>query len=70
MAYEYAHMCRDGHLQIGHNDSTDELCPMCHAVSALNHIAELAGRGGPQSAIAALNEIERRAKATLRKLEI
>jgi hypothetical protein len=29
-AYQYAHMCRDGHVQIGHNDSgDDERCPVC-----------------------------------------
>jgi hypothetical protein len=26
----YPHMCRDGHQEIGHNDSRDdELCPLC-----------------------------------------
>ena len=26
----YAHMCRDGHVEIGHNDSgDDERCPVC-----------------------------------------
>ena len=31
----YAHMCRDGHVQIGHNDSSSELCPLCRVQSAL-----------------------------------
>jgi hypothetical protein len=26
-----AHMCRDGHTQIWHNDSEHELCPLCRA---------------------------------------
>src|SRR3990167_85256 len=25
----YAHMCRDGHTEIGHNDSSSEMCPLC-----------------------------------------
>lgn len=41
----YAHMCRDGHVQIGYNDSTnDELCPMCLLlveIESLNDIVEL-----------------------------
>lgn len=30
-AYPYAHMCRDGHVMIGHNDSEHEQCPLCRA---------------------------------------
>jgi hypothetical protein len=26
---EYAHMCRDGHAEIGFNDSETETCPVC-----------------------------------------
>ena len=33
---KYSHMCRDGHEEIGHNDSEHELCPLCRA---LNDIA-------------------------------
>lgn len=29
MKNEYSHMCRDGHVQIGHNDSTEDRCPVC-----------------------------------------
>lgn len=29
----YAHMCRDGHPQIGHNDSEHEMCPLCREVA-------------------------------------
>jgi hypothetical protein len=29
MKETYAHMCRDDHVQIGHNDSTEERCPVC-----------------------------------------
>jgi hypothetical protein len=30
-------MCRDDHVQIGHNDSEHEMCPLCraHAVNAM-----------------------------------
>lgn len=36
MAYSYAHMCRDGHIQIGHNDSADdEMCPLCRLLYAM-----------------------------------
>ena len=31
--YRYAHMCRDGHQQIGHNDSEHEMCPLCRALA-------------------------------------
>jgi hypothetical protein len=66
---EYAHMCQDGHIQIGHNDSgDDELCPLCYTVSALEHIAELAGRNGPPNELDAINEIERRSKTALAKV--
>ncbi len=37
----YAHMCRDGHAQIGHSDSSHEQCPLCRAMAALQTIAEL-----------------------------
>ncbi len=26
---QYAHMCRDDHPQVGHNDSEHECCPVC-----------------------------------------
>ena len=31
--FRYAHMCRDGHQQIGHNDSEHEMCPLCRALA-------------------------------------
>lgn len=35
----YAHMCRDQHIEIGHNDSgEDERCPLCQALDALEQI--------------------------------
>jgi len=37
----YPHMCRDGHIQIGHADSEHEQCPLCRAMAALQFIAEL-----------------------------
>lgn len=29
----YPHMCRDGHVQIGHSDSENEMCPLCVALA-------------------------------------
>lgn len=31
MTRTYAHMCRDDHQEIGHNDSEHEQCPLCRA---------------------------------------
>lgn len=42
MSHSYAHMCRDGHVQIGHNDSEHEQCPLCRAMAALVQIADMA----------------------------
>lgn len=36
----YAHMCRDGHEQIGHRDSEHEQCPLCRAIGGLQFIAD------------------------------
>ena len=36
----YAHMCRDGHVQIGHNDSEHEMCPLCRALADRDHWRE------------------------------
>lgn len=36
----YAHMCRDDHVEIGHNDSSDERCPVCYLCDALIAIIE------------------------------
>jgi hypothetical protein len=33
-------MCRDGHIQIGHQDSEHEQCPVCRLVSALESARE------------------------------
>jgi len=30
----YPHMCRDGHVEIGHSDSEHEMCPMCRVLAA------------------------------------
>lgn len=41
--YQYAHMCRDGHPQIGHNESTEpeELaCPVCAEKAARALVVE------------------------------
>jgi hypothetical protein len=32
-AFRYSHMCRDEHVQIGHNDSEHERCPLCIAIA-------------------------------------
>lgn len=69
-ATNYAHMCRDGHAQIGHNiSSDDERCPPCQAIAALVAIKELAGQQGPPNELDALNEIESTAKSVLSVLE-
>jgi hypothetical protein len=42
MSRVYAHMCRDQHIEIGHNDSgEDERCPVCRAMDALEQIAQV-----------------------------
>lgn len=41
MTLQYAHTCRDGHAQIGHNDSEHERCPLCRALDALSAIEDL-----------------------------
>lgn len=28
----FPHMCRDGHVEIGHRDSESELCPLCREI--------------------------------------
>lgn len=38
MAWQYPHMCRDEHVEIGHADSEHERCPMCRLRDALYHI--------------------------------
>lgn len=38
--YTYAHMCRDGHQQIGHNDSEHEQCPLCRAIAVADDLRE------------------------------
>lgn len=36
----YAHMCRDDHIQIGHNDSNSEQCPLCRIIGLLRRIED------------------------------
>src|SRR5262245_7030366 len=31
--HSYAHMCRDEHIETGHNDSEHEMCPLCRALA-------------------------------------
>lgn len=40
MTYTYGHMCRDGHIQIGHKDSEHEQCPVCRLISVLESARE------------------------------
>lgn len=35
---QYAHMCRDGHQQIGHNDSEHERCPLCRVMDERDEV--------------------------------
>lgn len=39
----YAHMCREDHVEIGHNDSENERCPLCRVLDALIEIIEEGG---------------------------
>ena len=36
----YPHMCRDGHVEIGHRDSEDEMCPLCREVVKVATLTE------------------------------
>lgn len=66
----YPHMCRDGHVEIGHSDAkNEELCPLCHAMSALYQIEHDAGRSGPLDQVEALNKIAASAKRAIAKLK-
>jgi hypothetical protein len=40
--FTYAHMCRDGHEQIGHNDSEHEMCPLCRALAQPRDLVDAA----------------------------
>jgi hypothetical protein len=39
--WTYAHMCRDEHVQIGHNDSEHEMCPLCQAKAEVGRLHDL-----------------------------
>lgn len=56
----YAHMCRDDHMEIGHNDSGREHCVVCRMCDAL--IAVIAECPHPKLPYSiAVNDIARRA---------
>lgn len=38
---DFAHMCRDGHEEIGHNDNQGEMCPVCRALAKERHTFEV-----------------------------
>lgn len=38
MPFTYPHMCRSDHIQIGHDDSEHELCPLCRVIGALERV--------------------------------
>ncbi len=38
MKNTYPHMCRDGHVKIGHSDSEHEMCPLCMALAKIRRI--------------------------------
>jgi hypothetical protein len=40
MTHTYAHMCRDGHVQIGHNDSEYEMCQLCRTRTLLQRVMD------------------------------
>lgn len=33
-------MCRDGHVEIGHNDSSSEMCPLCRAKNEIEELKD------------------------------
>lgn len=37
---QYPHMCRDGHVEIGHADSENERCPLCRVLDAANEMEQ------------------------------
>lgn len=37
----YPHMCRDGHVEIGHADSSSEMCPLCRSEAKLARVVEI-----------------------------
>lgn len=37
----FAHMCRDGHVIIGHNNSEHEMCPLCSVLSILRSLVDV-----------------------------
>ena len=40
MSYTYHHMCRDEHVQIGHDDVEHEMCPLCRANAEIDRLTE------------------------------
>lgn len=55
--FDYAHMCRDDHVQIGHNDSTHERCPMCRLRDTLDHL-HMHAVEGPTAAWVMIPKVE------------
>lgn len=41
MSRNYAHMCQDEHIEIGHNDSEHEMCPLCRAIAERDKLREV-----------------------------
>jgi len=37
---EYAHMCRDGHEEIGYDGPGHDLCPLCHLIGKIEKLEE------------------------------
>ncbi len=37
---DFTHICRDDHIEIGHRDSSNEMCPLCRAISALQYVLD------------------------------
>lgn len=38
--FTYPHMCRDGHVEIGHGDSEHELCPLCQLLAEVARLQQ------------------------------
>ena len=64
LARGYAHICRDNHVQIGHNDSDHEQCPVCRERNRADH-AEVQLAAERQ----ARETLEQAAKALVVKLD-
>lgn len=62
----HAHMCRDDHVEIGHNDSESEQCPLCRVCNALIEIIQ---ESGPEPKLPYALRVNEIARAALRNVK-